>query len=213
MFKLENVRFKDILNIDKLIIEAGQITGIVGKSGGGKTTFLKLLNNMISPDQGTIKFKSKDIMEYDPIELRRQVVMLPQNPVVFGETIEDNFKLTLEYADKSSSLDFEQVLEQVKLDHDLDTKGDNLSGGEKQRLALARVMLLEPKILLLDEPSSALDQETEQFIIEMVVDYIKRVNGTLVMITHSKTIADQYSDKLITINQGQIDSVEVKEDK
>ena len=207
MFEIKNVKYKDILYVDDLTIEDRGITCIVGKSGGGKTTFLKLLNNMLEHDTGTIKFNSKDIMEYDPVQLRRKVPMLPQNPVIFPGTIKENFTITQQYAEKEdkSEQDYLNILKTVGLDkHSLDEDAENLSGGEKQRIALARLLLLDPEILLLDEPSSALDEETEKLIIEMVVNYIRAKNGTLVMVTHSTKIAEQYGDRIVTINDGRV---------
>ena len=208
MFEIKNVRYKNILYVDDLEIEDNKITCIVGKSGGGKTTFLKLLNNMLGYDTGIIKFNNKDIMEYDPVELRRKVPMLPQNPVIFPGTIKDNFSMTQQYAEKEAKNeeDYLEILKTVGLEkHSLDEDAERLSGGEKQRIALARILLLEPKILLLDEPSSALDEKTEKLIIEMVVDYIKNKNGTLVMVTHSTQIAEKYGDRIVTINDGEIE--------
>ena len=88
----------------------------------------------------------------------------------------------------------------------IDKNADDLSGGEKQRVSLARILLLEPNILLLDEPSSALDEKTEKLIIETVVDYIENKNGTLIMVTHSTKIAKEYGDEIVTINHGKIDN-------
>ncbi|MGM0409762.1 MAG: ABC transporter ATP-binding protein [Bacillota bacterium] len=213
MFYLEDVEYKNILSVEKLKIEKNEITCIVGKSGGGKTTFLKLLNNMISADAGKIKYKGKDILEYDPIKLRRMVPMLPQNPVIFSETIKDNFDLALEYAEKEkkSKKEYLDILKTVDLDNKkLDKNAYDLSGGEKQRLALARILLLEPNILLLDEPSSALDEVTEKLIIELVVDYIKKKNGTLAMVTHSNQIAKKYGDKIVKIDNGKITNISKK---
>jgi len=208
MFKLNNVKYKDILKVNNLELEENKITCIVGKSGGGKTTFLKLLNNMISPSSGIIKFKGKNIVDYDPVGLRREIPMLPQNPVVFSGTIKDNFDLALKYAElkTKSKKAYKEILGKVGLEEQkLDKIAEDLSGGEKQRISLARILLLEPNILLLDEPSSALDEKTEKLIIDTVVNYIKRKNGTLIMVTHSTKIAKEYGDEIVTINHGKID--------
>ncbi len=210
MFKLTAVKYKDILDIKDLKIEEKKITCIVGKSGGGKTTLLKLLNNMVSCDSGLLKFKGQKISDYNPIQLRREIIMLPQNPIMFSTTIKDNFTKTLKYTGNElrSENNYVNLLKKLDLEHNLATDTIKLSGGEKQRLALARVLLLKPKILLLDEPSSALDEDTEKFIIKMVVNYIKENNGTLIMVTHSRSIADEYGDTIITLNNGQIENVE-----
>lgn len=210
MFELNNLKYKDILEIDHLEIYQGEITCIVGRSGGGKSTFLKLLNNMISAKTGNIRFKGENIEEYNPIKLRREILMLPQNPVIFSGTIRDNFTITLQYNDLELKDDkrYNELLQKVGLSNqNLDSSAEKLSGGEKQRLALARILLLDPDILLLDEPSSALDEETEELIIDMVVNFINQKNGTLVMVTHSKEIAKKYADRIITINEGSLDKV------
>lgn len=209
MFRLNNVKFKNILDIAELNIEDHRVTCIVGKSGGGKTTLLKLLNNLISADEGTIFYKEKHIEEYNPIELRREVVMLPQNPVMFTGNIRDNFEKSLLFTEKPLADDdtYRSLLEKVGLNHQLDSDTKNLSGGEKQRIALARVLLLKPEILLLDEPSSALDDETEDFIISMVVNYSRESGGTLIMVTHSRGIAEKYADEIITLFDGKIQEV------
>ena len=206
MFKLKDVKFKDILNVKDIELEEKMITAILGSSGGGKTTFLKLLNNMITADQGMIKYKGGEIESYDPVKLRREVVMLPQDPKIFKGTIKENFELTEEIAGNKASkkLNYNELLNKVSLTQNIDDFADNLSGGEKQRLALARVMLLEPKVLLLDEPSSSLDKITEEKIINMVVDYAKENNRTLIMVTHSPEIAEKFADKIINIENGEI---------
>ncbi len=206
MFKLESIKFKNILDINQIELEENIVTAILGSSGGGKTTFLKLLNNMITADQGKITYKGKDIESYDPVDLRREVVMMPQDPKIFKGTIKDNFKITEEIADNSISknLNYEELLKKVSLSQKLEDSAEKLSGGEKQRLALARVMLLEPEVLLLDEPSSSLDKKTEEKIIEMVVDYVRKNGRTLIMVTHSPDIAEKFADRIINIEAGKI---------
>lgn len=210
MFKLQSVKYKDVLDINELEIKENKITCIVGKSGGGKTTLLKLLNNMLSIDSGSLTFKGLEINDYDPVQLRREVLMLPQNPAMFPGTIKDNFTRALEYTE-GKPLDekvYYSLLQKVDINHKLTTDTSKLSGGEKQRLALARVLLLKPEVLLLDEPSSALDEDTEEFIIQMVVSFIREKEGTLIMVTHSSNVANKYGDTIISLNNGQIENIE-----
>ncbi|RCW52689.1 MULTISPECIES: ABC transporter ATP-binding protein [Halanaerobium] len=206
MFELKNVKYKNILDIEKVKLNKNFVTAILGSSGGGKTTFLKLLNNMISADQGEIFFKNKNIENYEPVALRREVVMLPQDPAIFRGSIRDNFQITEKIAENGSSknINYKDLLKKVSLNKNLSDNADNLSGGEKQRLALARVMLLEPEVLLLDEPSSSLDKKTEEKIIQMVVDYVRENDRTLIMVTHSPEIAEKYADRIINIEKGRI---------
>ncbi len=206
MFSIEQVTYKNILSVPKLTIQEKEITCIVGESGSGKTTLLRMLNHLISPDQGSITFQNEDLMDMDPIELRRKVVMLPQTPVIFQGTLRDNLEIGLRFSDKTppSEKELEETLERVKLRKKLDENAQNLSGGEKQRLALGRILLMEPEVLLLDEPSSALDDETESLIIQTFVDYAKMYNKTLIMVTHSKALAKKFADRILQVRGGEV---------
>jgi putative ABC transport system ATP-binding protein len=205
-FQLEKVKYKNILKIDKLQIPESKITCIIGESGSGKTTLLRLLNNLISPDEGSIFYKGRNIEDIDPIQLRREVVMLPQNPTVFSGSVKDNLLIGLEFAGKDEAGDevLSEVLSMAQLDKPLSAIASELSGGEKQRLALARIMLLEPEVILLDEPTSALDEGTEERVIESVVEFAKRKAGTLIMVVHSKSIAQRFADVAVTIQGGEV---------
>ena len=206
MFSLREVKFKDVLDIDKLELSAEQVSCIVGPSGGGKTTLLKLLNNLVSVDQGQVLYQNKDVEAWDPIELRRKIIMLSQQPITFSNTIQEEleiaFKMICEDAPKKEQLI--KILDQMQLNKKLSTKVERLSGGEKQRLSLARGLLLNPEVLLLDEPSSALDRDTEELVIKQLVKYAQKNNITLVMVTHSLNIAHQFGDEIIEIKGGKI---------
>ncbi len=210
MFVLKNVVFKHILQIEQLRIPQRKITCIVGESGSGKTTLLKLLNHMISSDSGDVFYQGKNLQNLDPIQLRREVVMLSQVPLIFPGTVLDNLIIGLEFSEKPPVPEEElrHLLKSVKLGKDLSDNALELSGGEKQRLALCRILLMEPEVFLLDEPSSALDDETEEMIIEQMVSFTKKKKKTLVMVTHSKRIARSYGEFIVTMDQGKINQVE-----
>ncbi|PRX27175.1 putative ABC transport system ATP-binding protein [Orenia metallireducens] len=206
MFTLKKVKYKDVLNIEALTIKKHKVTCIVGQSGSGKTTLLRLLNKLISCDSGKITYKNQALKEIDSVELRRDLVMLPQAPAIFSGSIKDNLLIGLKFSEKPLVADEKllEVLKLVRLKKELSEDAEKLSGGEKQRLALGRVMLMEPEVLLLDEPSSALDEDTEHMIIEALVNYSKENNKTLIMVTHSKKIAEQFSDEIIEIKDGRV---------
>ena len=209
MFRFIDVKYKDILDVPRLFIEKGKITTLVGPSGSGKTTILRMLNKMLSPTQGRIVFKDTDLGNVNTVTHRRQVTLLSQNPVVFEGSIRDNLNSGLKFQEKSLLSDevLLNMLEKIKLKKALDTSPSVLSGGEKQRLALGRVLLLNSEIYLLDEPSAALDDETENAIIEMVIEYVRKENKTLVMVTHSKAMAEKHSDTVIEILEGRCISI------
>lgn len=136
--------------------------------------------------------------------------MLPQTPVIFPGNIKENLLIGLEFSEKEPASEerLQEVLQIVKVNKSLEADASYLSGGEKQRLALARILLMDPEVLLLDEPSSALDEDTEIHIIEKVINYIKERNKSLVMITHSKTLARTYGEIIIVLEEGKIKEVE-----
>jgi len=206
MLELKNIKYKNILQIDNLKIYEKKITTIVGSSGSGKTTLLRLLNKMISPDNGEIFFKATSYIKLDSINLRRNIVMLSQNPVIFKGSIKDNLQIGLKFSEKPFANDekLNSILQMVELNKNLIDDAEKLSGGEKQRLALGRVILMSPEVFLLDEPSSALDEETENLIIKKLTQYVKENGKTLIMVTHSKAIAKNFSDHIIELSNGKI---------
>lgn len=206
MFSLKKVKYKHIIDINDLNIEKYKVTSIVGESGSGKSTLLRLLNKLISCDSGEIFYNDQPINTINSVELRRNVVMLPQLPVIFPGTVRDNLLIGLKFSEKPTVDDakLRQILNIVHLNKELDDDSDKLSGGEKQRLALGRVILIDPEVLLLDEPSSALDEETERIIIEQLVAYVKETNKTLIMVTHSKKVAQTYSENIVELYQGKV---------
>lgn len=132
--------------------------------------------------------------------------MLPQTPAIFPGTIRDNLLLGLKFAEQPAVDDdhLQVAMKTVHLEKELDNNADQLSGGEKQRLALARLLLLDPDVFLLDEPSSALDDDTEQLVIEKLVQHTRTHNKTLIMVTHSKQVARQFADHIIEMKNGRI---------
>lgn len=206
MFKIRNLRFKGILSIDKLDFHKDQVTVIIGRSGSGKSTLLRMLNGLNSPDSGTIEYKGKSLDEYDPTDLRREVTMLLQEPISFPGSVRDNLVKGFEFQNREAPSDvkLKKMLEIVHLDKDLDESPSKFSNGEKQRLALGRVLLLQPQVLLLDEPSSALDQDTTEEVIESILDYADSLNITVIMISHSKFLIENFAERIIEIGDGRV---------
>lgn len=211
MFKLVNIKYKNIVDIKDLIFPKGKISTIIGKSGSGKTTLLKMLNKLISPDSGDIFYKNEDLKTIDSVKLRREVLMLQQNPVIFTGSIRDNLLIGLKFSEKTLVEDevLIELMDKIRLNKNLDEDTSKLSGGEKQRLALARLLLMEPEVLLLDEPSSALDEESEKIIIEGIVSYVRDRNISLIMVSHSNLIANTYSDYIYNISKNDFLKLEV----
>ncbi|MFS1519270.1 ATP-binding cassette domain-containing protein [Bacillus sp. SCS-151] len=203
MFQLENVTYKNILQLKLLQIRAGSVTSIIGKSGSGKSTLLKLLNNMISSDSGVIYYNDKSIEEIEPVELRRQVVTFTQYPAIFEGTVKDNLLLGLKLSEKNYTTVNDEVLSRTLAMFNLQTKlgvdANKLSGGEQQRLAFARITLMKAPVYLLDEPTSSLDEETEDLVMDRFISRAKAEKTTVVMVTHSMKVAEKYSDYIINM--------------
>ncbi len=205
MFELTGIKYKNILDIRALRIGEG-LTALVGPSGSGKTTVLRMLSKMISPDEGIIRYRGTDLRQLESVQHRRRVMMLSQTPAMFEGTIRDNLAIALRFQEKDPPGEqaLRQILARVHLPKELDTPVRQLSGGEKQRLALGRVFLCDPEVYLLDEPSSALDDATEDVIIAMVAESIRAGGKSAVMVTHSGAIAEKYADEIIEMAGGKI---------
>lgn len=206
MFRFSQVKYHSILDIPELEINAGRITTLVGESGSGKTTLLRLLNKLISPTGGSISYQQQDLKKIDSVAHRRNVVMLPQSSIAFPGNVRDNLLYAFKVQGKDTPPDdvMQNLLEKLRLDKKLEDSAQKLSGGELQRLALGRVMLLDAPVYLLDEPSSSLDEKTEHFIFEQICQFVEAKEKTLIMVTHSRQVADDFSDDIIEIESGRI---------
>ena len=206
LFQLDQVRFRSVLHIDHLQLPDHRITCIVGASGSGKSTLLRLLNRLISPTAGTVRYRGADVATIDAVQLRRQVVMLPQNPIMFDGSIRENILAGLRFSERPLVDDAEiaRLLALVNIEKLPDTNAAYLSGGERQRVAICRVLAMRPDVLLLDEPTSALDSGTEQHVIAQVVAEAQAHDTNLVMVTHSRDVAAAWGDLLVTIAAGTI---------
>ncbi|HZH58268.1 MAG TPA: ABC transporter ATP-binding protein [Metabacillus sp.] len=206
MFELKDVKFKDIISIRSLHIPKGKITCFVGESGAGKSTLMKMLNIMLSPDQGEIYYNGENISEIDPIHHRRRVIMLEQQPTIFEGTVRDNLNIGLVFSgeDRKSDKELLGALHLVSLQKELDEEAQTLSGGEKQRLALARVYLIDAEVYLLDEPTSALDKETEEKVMKNFFSAMKERKKTIVFISHSNELISTYGENKVSIAKHEV---------
>lgn len=196
MFELKNIKFKDILSIEHLSIGDSGLTMIMGASGSGKSTLLKMLDNLISPDSGEIFYKGVNIMTYKAHELRRKVIMQSQFPAIFEGDARDNLNISRKFSgiDALDNAKLKELLDIVLLDKDLNDNPKDFSGGEKTRLSIARVLAMDAKVYLFDEPTSSLDEETEYKLISNVIKYLKERDKKIIMVSHSEklfSLADQ----------------------
>ncbi len=214
LLKFQDVSFigdsKAIVSKMDFAVETGDYVSIVGPSGGGKSTFLKLCCHLISPTSGTILYKDKPILEYDPLELRKNIAYCFQTPHLFGKTVMDNFAFPYEMRKINPDIKrIEELLVIFNLDSScLERSIVNLSGGEKQRIALIRTLLFQPEILLLDEVTSALDEQNTATV-EEVVKSFHGSGSSVLWVTHNPEQSKKNANKVLTLEAGKIKSVEV----
>lgn len=203
LFAIRELRVNNIINVNHLDIKKDKVTCITGESGAGKSTLLKTLNKMITPDSGEIFYKGTSLKEIDSVQHRRKVIMLSQVPLIFPGTIKDNLIMAYKLNGKKPCDDeiLKQALHNMQMTKELHGDAGTLSGGEKQRLALARILLLKADVYLLDEPTSALDEDTEMMILEYFIREIKKKQASLLMITHSNTVNEQFAEERIYLSQ------------
>jgi putative ABC transport system ATP-binding protein len=194
LVELDNVSFgydrgHPVLRDLSLGIEKNSLVIIRGESGAGKSTLLKLLNRFYDPDSGSVFFRGRQLIECGIYEARSSIIYLPQLPVMTERTVEDNLSFPFSFhAHKGKTFDSRKArewLEYFQLDLPLDHDTLKLSVGQKQRIALIRAMLLEPEVLLLDEPGSALDSNNKRLIEQKVESLISSAKITVLMATHS----------------------------
>ncbi|MEH6988007.1 ABC transporter ATP-binding protein [Cytobacillus firmus] len=203
LFAIRELRVNNIINVNHLDIKKDKVTCITGESGAGKSTLLKTLNKMITPDSGEIFYKGTSLKEIDSVQHRRKVIMLSQVPLIFPGTIKDNLIMGYKLNGKKPCDDeiLKQAIHNMQMTKELHEDAGTLSGGEKQRLALARILLLKADVYLLDEPTSALDEDTEMMILEYFIREIKKKQASLLMITHSNTVNEQFAEERIYLSQ------------
>lgn len=213
--RFERVRFRYkaesavILNDISLSIRAGEVVGIVGRSGSGKSTVTKLIQRLYVPESGRVTIDGVDLSMIDTAWLRRQIGVVQQENFLFNRTIRENISLV------DPSISMEKVIQAAKMSgaHEFivelaegyDTlvgeQGSNLSGGQRQRLAIARALLTNPKILIFDEATSALDYESERLIQDNMTEICK--GRTVFIIAHRLTTVRQ-CDRIVVMDKGSI---------
>lgn len=200
---------KPSLMIPKLEIKPGEKIAILGRNGAGKSTLLQLLSGMQTPLQGKVKLDGIDLTLIDPSDVRRDMGLLNQNSQLFYGSIRENLSLGAPLATDQQILEALQItgalgfVQEKKegLDHIILEGGVGFSGGQRQALLLARLLIRQPKILLLDEPTAAIDDVSEKQLIEHLKGYLS--HRTMVVATHRRAVLELV-DRIIVVNDGKI---------
>ncbi|NRT61344.1 MULTISPECIES: ABC transporter ATP-binding protein [Clostridium] len=201
---------KTILKDISLKINKGELVAIIGSSGCGKTTTLKMINRLINPTSGKIFINGEDIASKDVIKLRRNIGYVIQQTGLFPHlTIRENIQIIpkVEKLDKANvEKKTIELMEMVGLSSDefLDRYPTELSGGQQQRVGVARAFAINPEIILMDEPFSALDPITRVQLQEELIDLQSKLKRTIVFVTHDMDEAIKIADKICIMNKGEI---------
>ena len=207
-FSYKDQNHQTIKNINLSIVE-GEKVAILGKIGSGKSTLLKLILNLYEPKNGSVLIDGVDTRQIDPIDLRRAVGCVPQEPFLFMGTIKDNITIGEQYISDEELLKVSKIagLDEFLGKHEagfdlmVGERGDGLSGGERQSVTLARALISDPNIIMLDEPTNSMDRQTEKAFINKIEKIID--NKTLLIVTH-KTSLLQLVDRVIIIENGEV---------
>lgn len=197
-----------VLNHFNLSIEQGEFITIIGTSGSGKTTILKMMNGLIQPTSGLVKVHGKNIQEQDLIQLRRHMGYVIQGSVLFPHlTVKQNIAYVLQLEKKTKNIDqvIDQWLETVQLDVSFKDKYPHtLSGGQQQRVGIARALANQPDILLMDEPFGAVDEITRRQLQDELLKIYQQKKITILFVTHDIQEALKLGTKVLIMDQGQI---------
>ena len=199
-----------ILKYVSVEVERGGALVLLGPSGSGKSTLLRCLNRLAEPTGGSVRFDGHDIRSLDPRELRRRAALVMQTPVLFEGTVRDNLRVRPagtpgDFSDASlASAVVEVGLDAGMLDRDATT----LSGGEKQRVTIARALLRDPQALLLDEPTSALDPPNAALVVETVSRLRELRKLTIVAATHQPELVRRLGGCLLYLVRGEVQAYE-----
>jgi putative ABC transport system ATP-binding protein len=186
-------------------VRQGEILAVVGPSGAGKSSFLRLINRLDEPTGGTVYLDGRDYRHISPGELRRRVGMVMQAAYLFPGTIAENLRFgPRQQGEDLLAPEIDDLLEHVGLKGFAGRDVLNLSGGEAQRVSLARTLANKPEVLLLDEPTSALDEKAEREIEALLTRVLRDRHLTALMVTHDTGQAERIADRAILIKAGRL---------
>lgn len=199
----KNLTFNELITYKDIQIQKNKANFIVGKSGTGKSTLLRLFNGTLSPSSGNIFYAEKDINEIDTIALRQEVLLISQSVYLFDESIRENFKQFYEYRDLTppSKEEMKYFLELCCVPFSLDSNCTIMSGGERQRVYIAIFLSLNPRVLMLDEPTSALDKHNSKNVMENILTYCKENEITVIVVSHDSSLTEMFAENIIEIGE------------
>jgi len=191
-----------------LEVQQGDRLAIIGASGAGKTTFLRLLNHLISPTSGSLQFQGQDYQQIPPITLRRQIVLVSQEVRLLEMTVQEALAYPLVLQNLSPAKIQETLDYWIEKFHIpktwLERTEQQLSLGQRQWIGLCRALVLQPLVLLLDEPTSALDQGRAEDLLQILFELNQQQQTTILMVNHQLPVAEKFATRIIYLQGGEI---------
>lgn len=205
--KIENVKKKfldkTVLDIDYLEIESGKITGITGPNGSGKTTLMNIIGGMDKDYQGNITYNDKMLNK----QIVENMTYVFQKPYLFRRSVSENiiYPLKIRNYDKIKSKELvKKIIVDLNIEDLIELKAHKLSGGESQKVALARALVFSPNILLLDEPTSNIDPEYINTMESVISKFHKQTKGTIIIVTHNIEQSIRLCHNIISLDSGKV---------
>ncbi|GAB4564946.1 MAG: hypothetical protein Fur0017_01200 [Anaerolineales bacterium] len=193
---------RDVLKINHLEIQKGETLAVVGPNGAGKSTFLLALAYLIKSSKGEITFHGKPQKEWRDLEYRRSIAFVFQDPLLMDMSVRENIALGLKFRNVDKKETQERVHKWAKamgVEKLLERRAGQLSGGEAQRVSLARAFVIDPELLLMDEPFSAVDPQTREKLLEDLSRVLEEDHRTTIFVTHNLKEAAQFGDRVAVI--------------
>ena len=198
---------RTVLDIPELAVDTGEVLAVIGPNGAGKSTLLRVMGLLEAPAAGSVRFQGEHVTPADGLAIRRRMASVFQDPLLTDATVRDNVALGLRFRGVGAERAAPRVtewLEQLGVAHLAGRQARTLSGGEAQRTALARALVVEPELLLLDEPFSALDQPTRETLIEDMGRILRHRRATAVLVTHDRGEAQALGDRVAVVLGGRL---------
>lgn len=203
ILETKNLSFNNQIDYQDIKIIKDKVNFVVGASGTGKSTLLRLLNGTLSSSSGEIYYQSTNILEMDTIELRKEVTLISQSVFLFDSSIRENFKSFYEYRQLDEPTDeiMMEYLQLSQISFPLDKDCTRMSVGEKQRVYIAIFLSFLPKVIMMDEPTSALDKDNGYNVIQNVIKFCKSKDITVIIISHDNHLTETFGENIIRIGK------------
>lgn len=199
---------KQILTDINISVTAGELLVISGPSGSGKSSLLRLLNRLDEPTEGTVYLDGVDYRNIPPRELRRKVGMVLQRPFLFPGTVSDNVRFgPRQRGVEMSNQQVDELLASVGLSGFAGRTVDKLSGGEAQRVSVARTLANSPTVVLMDEPTSSLDEASKLLVEHFITRAVRQHQATCLMVTHDISQAARIADRVLILENGTVRTI------